>query len=143
MFPKRYANGEDLHGKSFTLEIAHITREEMTNIKTHKTESKFVVYFFKNKTTGEITKGFVLGKEFAESIAVALDESNADKWAGRRVEIFPQQTRLGIGVRARRAPNGTTMPPAQINDDEDEMDAEEYGSVPSREQDEADDQSNR
>jgi hypothetical protein len=120
MFPTRYASGTDLAGKAYTLTIAKIAFEEMTNPKTHETHSKPVIYFLNAK------RGFVLGKQFAESIAIALGEWEAQKWYGRIVQIYPTQTRLGIGVRARPAPNGETPPPPAIagEGEDEEEDAE-------------------
>lgn len=121
MFPARYAGGDDLAGKAYTLRIERIEREKMTNPRTHQETEKHVIYFAGAK------RGFVLGKEFAESIAVALGEWDAALWHGKSVQIFPQQTRLGVGVRARKAPNGITPLPAAIltADDQDEEEDDE------------------
>lgn len=112
MFPTRYAGGADLHGKAFTLEIALVQPEEMNDPHTFEKITKWVVYF------KGAQRGMVLGKQFAESIAEATGETDAQKWAGKRVEIYPQQTRLGVGVRARKAPNGASVVPETLQEDE-------------------------
>jgi len=114
MFPTRYARGEDLGGKAYAVTIERITQEEMTNPRTKQTEKKFVIYFVGSR------RGFVIGKEFAESIARALNEYNAEKWFGQRVIIYPHQTKLGTGVRARAIGTNHAEPtPPPDNDDDD------------------------
>lgn len=114
MFPTRYASAQDLKAKTYTLEIADVHLEKMTNPRTKQEQEKFVIYFKNAK------RGFVLGKEFAESIAQALGEYDASAWAGKKIEIYTVQTRLGDGVRARRAPNGETPAPEVLNQDDEE-----------------------
>lgn len=112
MFPTRYAGGSDLHGKSFTLEIAGVQMEEMNDPHTFEKIQKYVIYF------RGAQRGMVLGKQFAESIAEATGETDAQQWTGKRVEIYPQNTRLGVGVRARKAPNGPSQVPDVLQEDE-------------------------
>ena len=95
LFPTRYFSGADLAGKSYIVEIRQIVHEEMTNPRTKAQITKAVVYFVKP------LRGAVLGKEFAESIATALGEWNADAWPGQKVIIYAKQTRLGAGIRAK------------------------------------------
>jgi len=114
IFPARYAHGEDLKGKAYTVMIERIEHEEMTNPHTKRNEKKFVIYFANSR------RGFVLGKEFAESIARALAMNEAEKWIGQRVIIYPQQTRLGVGVRARAIGTNHAEPTPPPDDDDDD-----------------------
>jgi hypothetical protein len=117
MFPARYASGSDLAGKPYTLIIDRVAVERMTNPRTHQESDKYVVYFTGAK------RGFVLGKQFAESIATSLNETDAEKWKGKKVTLFPIETRLGVGVRARPPVNGTsTLPDLLAHGDPDEDD---------------------
>ena len=112
MFPTRYASGTDLHGKAFTLEISHLQTEKMSDPHTFQEIEKWVIYF------KGAQRGMVLGKKFAESIAEATGETDAVKWVGKRVQIYPVDTRLGVGIRARKAPNGVSEIPATLQDEE-------------------------
>lgn len=112
MFPTRYASGSDLQGKAYTLEIAGVRKEQMTDPHTFEPVEKFVVYF------KGAQRGFVLGKTFAETIATATGETDAAQWASKRVQIYPEQTRLGVGVRARKAPNGPSEIPQTLQEED-------------------------
>jgi hypothetical protein len=115
LFPTRYFSGDDLAGKSYTVEIVGIKQETMTNPKTHAEQVKPVIYFAKT------ARGAVLGKEFAESIADALKEWNANAWTGKKIIIHPQQTRLGTGIRARAVEtNHAEATPPKVDEDEEE-----------------------
>lgn len=113
LYPTRYATAQDLGEKTPTLEIERIDIERMTNPRTHEESEKPVIYFRR------ASRGIVLGKQFAESIAAALGEYDASLWSGKRVQLYTTQTRMGLGVRARRAPNGETPLPLELSDDED------------------------
>lgn len=119
LFPARYFTAQDLAGKAYTVTIRAIQKEKMHNPTSNKDEEKNVIYFASPK------RGTVLGKEFAESIALTLGEWDAGKWAGQKIVIAPTRVRNGKeGVRARSiAGNGAekTAPPV-ADEDEDEDD---------------------
>jgi hypothetical protein len=127
LFPSRYFTAQDLPtSKAFVVEIRAIHNEEMTDPRTKKPVSKPVIYFVKPR------KGAVLGDEFAESIAVALGEWQAEKWIGQKViieRLIVRTDRNGIkeGIRARAVTsNGlgvATAIPAIADDDEDDDNA--------------------
>lgn len=130
MFPSRFANAADLGGKAHTVEIARITRERVTNpdpkVRNDRTLTddqrlvdRWAIWF------GAARRAFILGNEFAQSIADALNEPNADKWIGQRVEIYPTKSRGKDCVRARRAaPNGAASLPEALTITEEEEEEE-------------------
>jgi len=117
LFPRRYVGGDDLGGKSYTLEIESIAIEEMHDLRTHETKKQPVLYFKNAK------HGFVLRKHFAQSIAEALGITEAEKWPGHKIMIYPFQTQLGTGVRAKTAGTKLDEPPATLSSRENDEDA--------------------
>lgn len=102
MFPRRYANGEDLKGKPVTLTIAKVHPEEMrpgggTPI------TKWVIYFEGAR------RGVVLSRTLATQIAEALGDDDTDHWPGKRVTLYPQLLTVAgrrVTVIRARAANG-------------------------------------
>jgi hypothetical protein len=113
LFPTRYFSGADLADKSYIVEIRDIAQQEMTNPRTKQQVVKPVIFFVKP------VRGAVLGKEFAESIATSLNERDANKWIGQKIVIYPKQTRLGTGIRARAVGTNNAEPAPDATGEED------------------------
>jgi len=119
MFPRKYASGEDLNGKTATLTIAIIRTEKMRPQAGAPEQTKFVVYF------EGAAKGVILSRTLAYQIAnIASSEETAD-WIGKRITLYPQPMTVAgkprIAIRARKpaAGNGAAPPPATLTDEED------------------------
>jgi len=101
MFPRKYASGGDLKGKSITLEIARVVSEKMRPGPGAPETAKFVVYFV------GAGKGVILNRTLANQIASALGSDETDAWAGQRIELYPESLVVAgtprIAIRARAA----------------------------------------
>lgn len=116
LYPRRYATGEDLKGKAFTLAVARVVLEEMHPQPGAPAERKPVIYF------DGTSKGIILGPALARQIAGLLGDDTND-WTGKKVTIYPQSMTVAgtprTAIRARAATNGTSTPPdAMIEDEE-------------------------
>jgi hypothetical protein len=89
VYERRYNTGDDLRGKPHTLTIEKVQIETMH--PQGQAVRKAAIYFKQAK------RPFVLNKQFAESIARALQEYNTAKWAGRDITIYPVPSRGGKG----------------------------------------------
>jgi hypothetical protein len=116
LFPKKYANGEDLAGKTPTLTISAVTLETM-HLPGAPAEEKPVIWF------NTATKGIILTPTLARQIA-EIHGDDTDTWTGRKIQLYtlamtvagkPRQS-----IRARRAPNGETPPPAAMQQEDDD-----------------------
>lgn len=85
MFPSQYASAADLDGKHVTLEIGGIRTE---TVHREKGEEKVFVLYFKGAT-----KGIILSRRLALEIAAAVGSDDTDHWPGKRLVIYPTQTR--------------------------------------------------
>jgi len=103
MFPRKYANGGDLNGKAVVVVLDKVQSEQMRTTGTAP-ELKYVLYVQGTK------KGIVLCRTLAQQIAAATGEPDADKWAGKRVTLYPEPMTVAgvprIAVRARAANGG-------------------------------------
>lgn len=81
-FPSKYLSAADLQGRALTLEISHVNEERIGD------ENKLVLYFH-NKT-----KGFVLNKTNATTIASLLNSDDTDDWGGQKIIIRPDKTQF-------------------------------------------------
>ena len=112
LFPRKYATGEDLAGKSVTLTISHLRLEKMIPTPGTAPVEKWVVFF------KEAQKGIVLSKTLATQIARAVGSDDTEEWPGKRVTLFPEtvnvagQTRVAIRARQAAAPVQTSTPAA-------------------------------
>jgi hypothetical protein len=117
LYPKKYANGEDLKGQAFTLVVNKVSMETMHPQPGSPAATKPVIYFEQTQ------KGIILGPALARQIAGLLGD-DTDTWKGKKVTIFPQPMRVAgrdvIAIRARAATNGTTPPPATLQEEEEE-----------------------
>lgn len=116
IYPRKYATGEDLKGKAYTMTIARVVYEEMHPQPGSPAEKKPVMYM------DEAQRGIILGPALARQVAAILGDETAD-WTGKRVTLYPQPMRVAgqdrIAIRARAATNGpSTPPPALIEEDE-------------------------
>lgn len=105
MFPRRYATGDDLQGKSFTLTITHVNREKMRPQPGAPEVDRWVLYFKETK------KGVVLSRTLAYQVAEILGSEETDNWVGKAITIYPQPIQVAgkavTAIRARRAPRPT------------------------------------
>jgi hypothetical protein len=101
MYPKRYATGDDLHGKSLTLTIAGVKNEKMRPQPNVPEIEKWVVYFIETK------KGIVLNRTLAYQIAEILGNEETQEWQGKKITIYPQSIMVAgkkvNTIRARAA----------------------------------------
>ena len=99
MFPSKYLKGSELTGP-VTVTIARVAKEKTYKPGEGQTDI-FVLYCEK------ATRGVVLSKPLAFSIAQALGETNTDNWTGQAVTLFPQPMTVAgknlIAIRARAA----------------------------------------
>jgi hypothetical protein len=84
MFPSKYLKAADLQGKDVTLTIETVKGEDLQMTNGTK-EHKYVIAFVGTP------KMLVLNKTNAKSIAAALGEKRAVKWAGQRITLFPTE----------------------------------------------------
>jgi hypothetical protein len=111
MFPKRYATGEDLQGKTITLTIAKIAIEKMHPQPNAPEAEKWVIYFMETK------KGIILSRTLANQIAEVLGSDETDEWLGKRIMIYPQpMTVAGRKVTAIRTRTALKGQPAESTD---------------------------
>ena len=105
MFPRKYATGQDLAGKSPTLTIAGVSSEKMRPSPQSPEVQKFVIYFQETK------KGVVLSRTLAQQIARAVGSDDTDNWIGKRVTLYPESVTVAgvnrVAIRAKAASNGT------------------------------------
>jgi len=98
MYPKRYASGDDLHGKSLTLTISVVKNEKMRPQPNAPEIEKWVVYF------NETKKGIVLNRTLAYQIADILGNEETQAWEGKKITIYSQSiTVAGKKVNTIRA----------------------------------------
>jgi hypothetical protein len=104
MFPRKYATGEDLAGKSTTVTIAGVAAEKMRPNPQSPEVQKFVIYFTETK------KGVVLSRTLAQQIARAVGSDDTDNWPGKRVTLYPESVTVAgvqrVAIRAKAASNG-------------------------------------
>jgi hypothetical protein len=104
MFPKRYATGEDLQGKTITLTITTIALEKMHPQPNAPEAEKWVIYF------KEAKKGIILSRTLANQIAEVLGSDETDEWLGKRIMVYPQPMTVAgrkvTAIRARTALKG-------------------------------------
>ena len=117
LFPRKYATGADLAGKTPTLVISAVELQEMHSQPGAPAEKKPVIYFEK------ATKGIVLTPTLARQIA-AIYGSETDQWPGKPIQLYTEAMRVAgqarQAIRARRAPNGPSETPAGLQDGDEE-----------------------
>jgi len=84
MFPSKYLKAADLTGKDATVTIAGVKVADLQMTNGTK-EQKYVITF------QGTDKMLVLNKTNAKSIAVALNEKRAVKWAGQKITLYPTE----------------------------------------------------
>ncbi len=110
LYERRYNTGDDLRGKPHTLTSEKVQVETMH--PQGQPVPKAAIYFKQAK------RPFVLNKQFAESIAQALDEYDTAKWSGRDITIYPVPSRGGKGdtILARPAQDQPIRPGTQVGE---------------------------
>lgn len=101
LFPRKYATGEDLAGKSVALTISHLRLEKMIPTPGTAPVEKWVVFF------KEAQKGIVLSKTLAFQISKAVGSEDTDDWVGKKVVLYPEPVNVAgytrTAIRAREA----------------------------------------
>ena len=105
LYPSRFIGADEFAGKSPTLTIAKVMREELGHGGSK--ESKVVLYFAeKSKATGDQIQ-LVLNRTNATAIA-AMFGREADDWAGHKVTLVAEEVQFGAekvpGVRIKGSP---------------------------------------
>jgi hypothetical protein len=110
LYERRYNTGDDLRGKPHTLTIEKVQIETMH--PQGQAVRKAAIYF------KQARRPFVLNKQFAESIAQALQEYDTAKWTGRDITIYPVPSRGGKGdtILARAAQTQPVQHEAQVGE---------------------------
>ena len=111
MFPSQYASAADLGGKTVIVEIGAIRSD---TVHREKGEEKAFVLSLKNAT-----KGIILSRRLALEIASAVGSDDTDHWIGKRLALYPTQTKAFGKVfdvfGAKAAPAGAPVPPQSAN----------------------------
>lgn len=84
MFPSKYLKAADLLGKDATVTISGVKADDLQMTNGTK-ERKYVISFVGTD------KMLVLNKTNAKSIAAALNEKRAVKWAGQKITLYPTE----------------------------------------------------
>jgi hypothetical protein len=99
MFPSKYMKGSDLKGPT-TVTILEVKPERI--YKPGEGQITGYILFCE-----KASKGIVLTKPLAMSIAAALGEQDTDNWHGRQVVLYPQPMTVAgrnlVAIRARGA----------------------------------------
>jgi len=100
MFPKKYANGEDLNGREVVVTISSVSKDRMTPPHSDPVE-KYVIHF------RETQRGVVLSKILAEQIAAAVGLDDTDHWPGQAITLYPETIQVAgqkrVVIRAKAA----------------------------------------
>ena len=118
MFPRRFATGDDLKGKTPTLVIDAVTAEQIRPGPGAQPQTKFVIWF------KGAAKGVILSRTLANQIAHILGTPDTDDWTGKKITLVPEPMTVAgtprIAIRARAAANGETPPPAGLQDEDED-----------------------
>jgi hypothetical protein len=99
LFPSRFLKGSELRGP-VTVTIQRLAKEEV--YKPGKGETDALIMYVVNGS-----RGVVLSKGLAFSIAEALNEPETDNWPGQKVTLYPQAMTVAgrelVTIRARAA----------------------------------------
>ena len=113
VFPKKYASGEDLAGKTVSLTVKTVAMESMHTAPGTPAESKPVLYF------EHAVKGIILNPTLARQIAAILGD-DTDAWTGKRISVYPVPMRVAskdrVAIRAKAATNGESETPTGLQD---------------------------
>lgn len=99
MFPGKYLKGAELKAP-VTVIIARVAKERA--YKPGEGQSDLYVLYCE-----KATRGIVLTKPLAMSIAQAVGESDTDQWPGKSITLYPQAMTVAgrdlVAIRARAA----------------------------------------
>ena len=99
MFPNRFLKGEELNGP-VTVKIVEV-KQERAYSRWEGEREIYVLY------CGNATRGVVLSKPLALSIAQALGENDTERWRGKAITLYPQPMKVAgrdlVVIRARAA----------------------------------------
>lgn len=97
MYGSRYVSAEDLGGREPTVTISKAYQEMLTDRQNNQTKPRIII-MFKDKT-----KGLVLNKTNAKTLALGTQTEDWNQWVGTRVVLYTVPTQMGDGVRLRIA----------------------------------------
>ena len=116
MFPRRFATGEDLQGRSVTLTITKVAQEKMRPQPNAPEGERWVIYF------KEAQKGVILSRTLAYQVGEAIGDEETDHWIGKRVTLYPQPMTVAgkrvTAIRARSAEAGKDKSPGNISEED-------------------------
>jgi len=93
--PTAYLKAADLRGREVTIEIVKVTRESLV-MQGGKRDVKPAVHM--RSTKGKpVEKLWIVGKTVCKQIAKATGEKLVERWAGKRVTMYPTTCRGGGG----------------------------------------------
>jgi len=99
MFPSRYLRGSELNGAK-TVTIARVVMEEA--YRPGEGKSTIFVLYVDNGS-----KGVILSRALAMAISKILNESNTDRWTGKKCVLYPEPMNVAgrevVAIRARAA----------------------------------------
>jgi hypothetical protein len=104
-FPKRFLSAADLKGKTVRLTIEREYTEELQGADGDK-KLKSILSF------AGTDKELVLNVTNFDAICDATGEYDTENWAGKKIELYPTQTRLGgktVDCIRVRAPEQAAM----------------------------------
>lgn len=116
IYPRKYANGEDLKGKAVSIVIASVKPERMRPNPSASEVMKLVLY------AEGAQKGIIVSRTMAEQIAKVLQSEETETWIGKRIVIYPENMKVAgterVAIRARFAGVQTDPLPAALQDEE-------------------------
>ena len=80
----RFISGDDIE-KDMTVTIDRVTDEEVFNPSTNSKERAFAIYF------KGATKGMILNKTNAKTIAKVVGSPYQEHWIGKQIIIYPKE----------------------------------------------------
>jgi hypothetical protein len=118
VFPRKYATGEDLKGRTITIVIASCELESMRPNPQASEVQKLVIF------AHGAQKGIIASRTLAEQIAGALGSRETKDWTGKKVSIFPVEMMVAgqkrTAIRAKPAANGVSELPDTFTEEDPE-----------------------
>jgi hypothetical protein len=110
LYGSKYLSVADLKDAEPRLKIGKVGVEELRD-KNGTTKRKYVMWF------EGIEKGLVINKTNAKKLADAYGKDTS-KWIGQIVQLYPEDTTFGKGIRVRplRKPATPAEPDRDLND---------------------------
>lgn len=123
LFPRKYATGDDLRGRPWTVTIAKVVLEDMRPQPGAPPQRKPVLYIKGGR------RGIVLSRTLAHQIAAIVGSDETDDWPGQVITIYPEPILVAgqerIAIRARRPELPFQKPAPEPEEEEPEEEEEE------------------